>query len=113
MPSHELLELFGVRVVEDVETMTRTLYVDLAPDGGGVAKAMRGGERGETEQMMAQCANELSVLRAGLVPNAQADQYGSRLFLTMARMREYAEERREERNVHYEPGGLYSLWQEV
>ena len=117
MSSHELLELFGARVVEDAETRTRTVFVDFPPENGAVAKVLRGGERSELEQMVAQTANELAVLRAAYVPNAQADQYDSRFFLTAARRREYhAEreqlraEREQARDGDFDDDSMAAMW---
>lgn len=99
MSSHELLELFGARVVDDIKARTRTVHIDFAPENGAVAKAMRGGERPELEQMVAQAANEMAVIRTAFVPNADTDQYDSRIFLSASRQREYQEE---QRRIHEE-----------
>lgn len=111
MSSHELLELFGARIVDDPEARTRNVYIDFPPEGGAVAKAMRGGERPELEQMVAQIANESGVLRAAFVPNAETDRYESRLFLSAARQREFEQEQRARCTPKViEPGSLYSTW---
>lgn len=105
--------MFGAYVDEDPEARARTIHITLAPDNGALAKALRNGERSELDQMVAQVANELAVIRAAYVPNAQADQYDSRLFLTAHRLRQYTDDRRAEivDTTADEPGSLYSLWQ--
>lgn len=111
MSSHEMLELFGARVVDDAEARTRTIHIDFPPENGAVAKAMRCGERPELEQMVAQIANESGVLRAAFVPNAETDRYESRLFLSAAKQQEYEDEQRRARVTKViEPGSLYSTW---
>lgn len=141
MSSYELLELFGAEV-DDIVTIggaefdpdtlivtsrgwstvgliadkkTRTIRVDFPPEDGALALAMRGGERAEWQQMLAQSANELAVMRATFAPDAQADEYDARLFLSAARARHYEAEAAEaaaDNNNSGEPGGLYSLWQQ-
>lgn len=140
MSSYELLELFGAEV-DDIVTVggaefdadtpivtsngwstvariadekTRTIRVDFPPEDGALALAMRGGERAEWQQMLAQSANELAVMRASFAPDAQADKYDARLFLSAARARHYEAEAAEAAadNNSGEPGGLYSLWQQ-
>jgi hypothetical protein len=73
LSSFELLELFRV---------------DFAPEDGALAKELRGGELPEWQQMVRQSANTLAVLRAAQVPNAQADEYGERLFFPLAKLAE-------------------------
>lgn len=117
MSSHELLELFGARIVDDPEARTRTVCIDFAPENGAVAKAMRGGERPELEQMVAQAANEMAVIRTAFVPNADTDQYDSRIFLSASRQRKYEDEQRrmrEEqqrlRNQGPDADGMAAMW---
>lgn len=122
LSSYELLELFGVSIEDDPELEVRTIRVDFAPEDGAIADAMRGGERPEWKRMLAQTANETAVLRAAYVPDADADEYASQLFLPAARLREMAEEQHrhedEVRRLHAEDvtdddsGSLYSLWQQ-
>lgn len=90
MSSYELLELFGVSFHDDPVAKVRTIRVDFAPENGELAKAMRDGERPEWQQMLAQSANETAVLRAAYVPDAQSDEYGSRLFFPVPKLREFA-----------------------
>lgn len=92
MSSFELLELFGVDILDDPDTKTRTIRVDFPPEDGALAEALRGGERPEWKQAIAQAANELAVIRVVQAPDAQADEYGSRLFLPPHRQRELMEE---------------------
>lgn len=140
MSSYELLELFGVDVI-DPETRTvwacvyspdagmrilqqiavevdenpvRTIQVDFAPEDGVLASALRDGERPEWKQMLAQSANESAVLRAAQVQGADGDEYGSRLFLPVWRERELIAEDvivQTERARPAEPGGMESMWQ--
>ena len=92
LSSFELLELFGVDVTEDYDAKVVTVRVDFTPDDGALAAALRNGDRPEWQQMAVQSANELAVLRAAWVPGAQADEYGSRLFFPVDRLREFAAE---------------------
>lgn len=95
MSSYELLELFGVSIVDDPVAKVRTIRVDFAPDDGALAAALRGGELPEWQQMVRQSANTLAVLRAAQVPDAQADEYGERLFFPLDKIAEIdAEEQR-------------------
>src|SRR5262245_35368973 len=66
MSSFELLELFGASVVDDLKAKTRTIRIEFAPEDGEIANALRGGDRPEWQQMLAQAANEIQVLRAGM-----------------------------------------------
>lgn len=90
MSSYELLELFGAAIVDDPAAKTRTIRFDFPPEDGAVAGELRGGERPEWKRMLAQIANETAVLRAAQVQGADADEYGSQLFLPMWREREFA-----------------------
>ncbi|AXN50934.1 hypothetical protein DSM43518_02021 [Mycobacterium marinum] len=111
MSSYELLELFGADVIEDPDDETKlVIRVDWPPEDGALATALRCGERSELRQMVAQCANELAVLRAAKVPEAQADEYESRLFLSTAKYREQADDHRRRSVPNNEPGSLYSTW---
>lgn len=92
MSSYELLELFGVSVIDDPAAQTRTIRVDFAPDDGALATALRSGELPEWQQMMRQSANTLAVLRAAQVPGAAADEYGERLFFPLAKLLEIDDE---------------------
>lgn len=114
MSSYELLELFGAVITEDSDRQERTIEVEFAPENGALARALRGGERSERDQAIVQTANEVAVIRAAKVPGAHADEYESRLFLPMARLREIADEQRlRAEDIHTdEPGGLFSTWQQ-
>lgn len=116
MSSYELMELFGISIDDDAATRTRTIRVDFAPERGALAAAMRGGERCERDQMLAQAANGIAVLRVAMAPDADASEYGERLFLPISRQREFEaeqqelEDERRKQSDNPEPGGLYSLW---
>lgn len=138
MSSYELLELFGVTIDDSVwvkgdqfdadtpivtnvgwltveivaDEKARTIRVDFPPEDGAVATAMRGGERPEWKQMLAQTANELAVLRATYAPGAAADQYDARLFFTQQRQRQHEAESQPPVYDSSEPCGLDSLWQQ-
>jgi hypothetical protein len=88
LSSFELLELFGISIVSDPKAKVRTIRVDFAPEDGALAKELRGGELPEWQQMVRQSANTLAVLRAAQVPNAQADEYGERLFFPLDKLAE-------------------------
>lgn len=115
MSSFELLELFGVTIIEpegqlrsvrihgDIPGRLRTIRiypddaatfvrVEFAPEDGALAEALRGGGRPEWKDAVCQSANELSVLRVIQAPEAKADEYGARLFLPVDRQRELAAE---------------------
>lgn len=118
MSSYELLELFGVSVIDDPDTRTRTIRVDFAPDDGALAKALRGGELPEWQQMIRQSANTLAVLRAAQVPGAAADEYGERLFFPLAKVleveaeeerRQAEEQRMREQGVGDAMAGMWTL----
>ena len=114
MSSFELLELFGVTVTENAADKTVTMRVDFAPDEGALAMALRHGERPEWQQMAAQSANELAVLRAAYVPDAQADEYSSRLFFPASKLREFAaqdeELQRIRRQIDAGDDGMAAMW---
>jgi len=74
MCSYELLELCE--------------YMD---DDGRLKTAMRQGEASEHRQAAFQTANEVAILRAGMVPNADSADWGGRLFLPAYKLRESAE----------------------
>ena len=112
MSSYELLELFGVSVIDDPATETRTIRVDFAPDNGALAAALRGGELPEWQQMVRQSANTLAVLRAAQVPGAAADEYGERLFFPLSKLLEIEDEeqrRRDEEQRMRETGADASM----
>ena len=110
LSSFELLELFGASVIDDEKSDTRTIRVDFTPEDGALAQAMLGDNRPEWKQAICQIANETAVMRVMQAPDASADEYGSRLFLPIAKQRELVKEaaRRVERQSA--PGGLASLW---
>jgi hypothetical protein len=75
MSSYELLEL-----------------CEHLPERGALKTAARGGEWSQEEQAIYQIANELAVLRAAQVPQVDSGEYGSRLFLSPAKLSELAQE---------------------
>lgn len=116
MSSYELLELFGVTITDDHDTKTRTIRVDFAPEDGVLAEQLRDGERPEWKQMLAQAANELAVIRVVQAPDAHADEYDSRLFLPIARLREIADEATQlhAESVAGDDGdGMSSMWHQA
>ncbi|AKY02823.1 tail assembly chaperone [Mycobacterium phage Phatniss] len=64
LSSLELLDLFGVRFVDNAEERVRELYVDFAPVNGAVARAVRGGRWSESELIAAETYNEIARFRA-------------------------------------------------
>lgn len=84
MSSYELLEL-----------------LEYMPERGRFKTAVRGGEYCEEEQIWAQIANELAVLRTAMAPGVKGEQYGSRMYFSPAKWQEmmaqaeYQEEVRE------------------
>jgi hypothetical protein len=66
--------------------------LEYMPEKGAFKTAARGGEFSREEKIWAQIANELAVLRAAYVPKAQADKYESRIWFSLARLREMIEE---------------------
>jgi hypothetical protein len=73
MDSYELLEL-----------------CDHLPDDSALKTAIRG-DLSERDEMLRQIANEIAVLRAGMVPNAHGEDYGSHLFMAAGKLREMAD----------------------
>lgn len=113
MSSYELMELFGAVIRDDAEAKVRTIRLDFAPEDGAVADTLRDGDRPEWKQMLAQVANETAVLRAGQLPAADAEEYGSQLFLPMDRIREIVDEQDELARAADQPDpsdGLFLLW---
>ena len=82
MSSYELLEL-----------------LEFMPERGNFKSAVRGGEYCEDEQIWAQIANELSVLRSAYVPSVKGEQYGSRIYYSPALMRKLIDEAEDQREV--------------
>lgn len=86
MSSYELLEL-----------------LEFMPDRGAFKTAVRGDEFSEEEKIWAQIANELMVLRTAYVPGVKAEEYGSQVFLSPAKLREliFADQRQTEVREHF------------
>ena|SRR5271157_4593710 len=74
MDSYELLEL-----------------CEYMPDEGALKTAMRG-DLCERDEAIRQIANEIAVLRAGMVPDADSSDYGSHLFIPPPVLRAMAEQ---------------------
>lgn len=140
MSSFELLELFGVEIIEPKGELRsvrvqgdtpghlrvmrifpkdacRVIRVDFTPEEGELAKVMRGGERAEWKQAVCQTANTSAILRAVHAPDAQPDEYGEKLFFPIAKQREFAAEserlRDEElrtRSEVFDDDGMASMW---
>ena len=95
----------------------RTVRIDFVPEDGALATALRGGERAEWKQMLAQTANISAIFRSAKFPNADTSEYGERLFFPMERLREFAEQERLRQAAlrgvdDDEPDGLFALWNE-
>lgn len=146
MSSFELLELFGGSVVDPemrtviacvtgpdgravgeitipvdeaglyAEKPQRTIRIEFAPEDGVLADALRDGNRSEWKQMLAQSANELAVISVVQAPEADRDEYGSRLFLPMDRMRELIDDEQlrieQVRSSEFDGDGMSSMWQQ-
>lgn len=140
MSSFELLELFGVEIIEPKGELRsvrvhgdppgylrvqrifpddayRTIRVDFAPEDGELARVLRGGERPGWQEMLRQTANETAILRASQVEGDKSDEIGTRLFYPIAREREFAvesEQRRAEeirfRSEDSGDFGMASMW---
>ncbi|AGT12024.1 tail assembly chaperone [Mycobacterium phage Catdawg] len=74
MSSYELLEL-----------------LEFMPEEGAFKTAARGGEWSEAQKVQVQIANELAVLRAAYVNGVNGDEYGSKMFYSPLKLREFAE----------------------
>lgn len=75
MSSYELLEL-----------------LEFMPERGAFKSAVRGAEYSEEEKFLAQIANELMVLRSAYVPGVKAEDYGSQVFLSPAKIKSLIEQ---------------------
>lgn len=71
MSSYELLEL-----------------LEFMPERGAFKSAVRGDEYSEEEKFLAQIANEIMVLRSAYVPGVKAEEYGSQVFLSPAKIKD-------------------------
>lgn len=74
MSSYELLEL-----------------LEFMPEDGAFKSAARGGEFSEDKKVWVQIANEMAVLRAGMVSGVKGEEYGSTIFYSPVKLREMAE----------------------
>lgn len=92
LSSFDLLELFGVDIVDDQDTETRTVTVEFAPEDGAVADLLRDGERAEWKRMLAQIANISALFRSAKFPNAETDSYGEQVFYPISQVRQLVED---------------------
>ena len=74
MSSYELLEL-----------------LEFMPERGAFKTAARGGEYSQEEKVWVQIANELAVIRAGLMPKVKGEEYGSQLHYSPLKLQEMIE----------------------
>lgn len=74
MSSYELLEL-----------------LEFMPERGAFKSAARGGEYSGEERVWVQIANEMAVLRAGMVPGVKGEEYGSQIFYSPVKLKEMVE----------------------
>lgn len=98
MSSYEMMELTGITVFDVIvpppdeedddpdapptpSSVTLIQIDDWVRDDSAVLRSMRGGERPEWQEMLAQVANETAVLRAVQAPKVDSDEYGSRIWL--------------------------------
>lgn len=87
MSSYELLEL-----------------LEFMPDRGAFKTAVRGGDWDEEQEVWAQIANELAILRAVQAPKVKAEEYGSRIRYSPSKLKALvaeAEEQTEVRETFY------------
>jgi len=66
LSSFELIELFGVRIIDDHETQTRTITAEYAPEDGAVDRVIREGGFNRVETLLAELFNETARSRASL-----------------------------------------------
>ena len=78
MSSYELLEL-----------------LEFMPDRGAFKTAVRGGDWDEEQEVWAQIANELAILRAVQAPKVKAEEYGSLIRYSSANQMEMLAEAEE------------------
>jgi hypothetical protein len=100
----DLRRVYGVRIADwHQQRMSSYEFLELVeylPDDSLYKSGLRGGLC-ERDQAILQTANETAVLRAGMVPGADSDSYGARLFIPRhvleeaARNEEESEEGRE------------------
>jgi len=75
MSSYELLEL-----------------LEFMPEEGVYKTAVRGGEFSEDKKVWVQIANEMAVLRAGMVSGVKGEEYGSTIIYSPLRLKEMADQ---------------------
>lgn len=105
------MELFGAQVIDDPDDETKLrIQIDFAPEDGMLARVLRGGERSEQVQILAQIANEAAILRAAKVPDVDSSEYGSKMWFPIKKEREYFEEHQDRIRRMQQSGGLQALW---
>lgn len=82
MSSYELLEL-----------------LEFMPERGAFKTAVRGGEWTEEQDVWAQIANELAILRAVQAPKVKAEEYGSRLRYSPSKLKQLMDESEQQAEV--------------
>jgi hypothetical protein len=66
-------------------------FLQYMDDDGAFKTALRDGEPSQQRKAILQTANETAVFRAGMVPGADGEQWGSQLFFTPSKLRELVE----------------------
>lgn len=92
LSSFDLLEMFGVTIIDDPDTETRTVEIEFAPEDGAVADLVRDGERPEWKRMLAQVANISAIFRAAKFPNADSEHYGEQVFYPVSQIKQFVED---------------------
>lgn len=82
MSSYELLEL-----------------LEFMPEDGAFKTAVRGGDWTHDQEVWAQIANELAILRAVQAPKVKAEEYGSRLRYSPSKLKQLVAEAEEQADV--------------
>jgi hypothetical protein len=91
----DLRRYYGVRIADwhsgDMCSYELLELCDFMPGDGAFKTARRGGDPCERDEAILQTANEVAVLRAGMVPGADSDDYGSHLFIPASKLRAMAD----------------------
>ncbi len=85
---------YGIRIADwhqgQMSSYEMLELLEFADDDGAFKTALREGEPSRQRQAVLQIANEIAVLRAGMVPDVESELYGSRLFIPDKLLREQA-----------------------